>query len=83
MRPAYMIASRSETVRSTGMSWVMNTTPDMIRWSSISRSMSISAFWLDTSSADVGSSAISSRGFSSVEITVTTRCFMPPDSWCG
>ncbi len=29
----------------------------------------------------MGSSAISKAGFSSVETTVTMRCFMPPESW--
>ena len=55
----------------------------MIFCSSICSSMSMSAFCDDTSSAEVGSSAISSRGFSSVEMIVTARCFMPPDSWWG
>jgi hypothetical protein len=36
-----------------------------------------------TSSAVVGSSAISSRGWQATAIAIITRWFMPPDSWCG
>jgi len=59
----------------------MKITPRMIFFSTIARSISMRAFWLDTSRAEVGSSAISSFGLSRVETTVTMRCFMPPDSW--
>ena len=58
-------------------------TPRMMFFSNISSSISQSAFCELTSSAEVGSSAISSRGLSSVEMIVTVRCFMPPESWCG
>ena len=36
-----------------------------------------------TSSAVVGSSAISSFGLQASAIAIITRCRMPPDSWCG
>ena len=36
-----------------------------------------------TSSAVVGSSAISSSGFSDIAIAIITRCRMPPENWCG
>ena len=36
-----------------------------------------------TSSAEVISSAMSSEGLRSVEMTMTTRCFIPPDSSIG
>ncbi len=78
-----MMASRSETCESTGRSCVTKTTPDMIPCSTIASSISTSIRWLETSSAEVGSSAISSRGFCSVEITVIMRCFIPPESWCA
>ena len=81
--PWYMTAMWLATVRSTGRSWVTKMTPAMIRLSSISCSISIRIFCEVTSSAEVGSSATSSRGFSSVQMIVTVRCFMPPDSWCG
>ena len=36
-----------------------------------------------TSSAVVGSSAISRRGLHAIAMAIITRWFMPPDSWCG
>ena len=36
-----------------------------------------------TSSAVVGSSAISSLGFSAIAIAIMARCRMPPENWCG
>ncbi len=36
-----------------------------------------------TSSAVVGSSAISSFGSELSAIAIITRCRMPPDIWCG
>ena len=36
-----------------------------------------------TSSAVVGSSAISSLGLQAIAIAIMTRWHMPPDSWCG
>ena len=48
-----------------------------------STSISATARWVETSSAEVISSAIRSDGSSSVESTITTRCFMPPESSIG
>ena len=39
--------------------------------------------WMVTSSAVVGSSAISSFGPQAMAIAIITRWFMPPESWCG
>ena len=39
--------------------------------------------WMVTSSAVVGSSAMSSSGFVDSAIAIITRWRMPPDSWCG
>ena len=39
--------------------------------------------WIVTSSAVVGSSAISRRGSQASAIAIITRWFMPPESWCG
>ena len=39
--------------------------------------------WIVTSSAVVGSSAISSFGLQASAMAIITRCRMPPDSWCG
>ena len=36
-----------------------------------------------TSSAVVGSSAMSRRGLHAMAIAIMTRWFMPPESWCG
>ena len=40
-------------------------------------------FWMVTSSAVVGSSAISSFGSQASAMAIMTRWRMPPDSWCG
>ena len=36
-----------------------------------------------TSNAVVGSSAISKAGLHDIAIAIITRCFCPPESWCG
>jgi len=38
---------------------------------------------VETSRAEVTSSAMSSEGLSNVEMTITTRCFIPPESSIG
>ena len=48
-----------------------------------SRSRSRIWAWIVTSSAVVGSSAISSEGSQDKAIAIITRWRMPPDSWCG
>jgi hypothetical protein len=40
-------------------------------------------FWIVTSSAVVGSSAMSSFGSQASAIAIMTRCRIPPDNWCG
>ncbi len=44
---------------------------------------SMICFWIVTSSAVVGSSAISSRGSQAIAIAIITRCCWPPDIWFG
>ena len=39
--------------------------------------------WMVTSSAVVGSSAISSSGLHDSAIAIITRWRMPPENWCG
>ena len=39
--------------------------------------------WIVTSSAVVGSSAISSFGLQASAMPIITRWRMPPESWCG
>ena len=55
----------------------------MFRCSRSLRSSFRMAFCVDTSRAEVGSSAISILGFNSVEMAITARCFMPPLSSNG
>ena len=55
-----------------------------IRFSSRSAFMSSRiCAWMVTSSAVVGSSAMSSSGLVDSAIAIITRWRMPPDSWCG
>ena len=81
--PAYMTRIVSATCDRIEMSCVitiMLLTKPCVR---NSPSIPATAFCVDTSSAEVISSAISSDGFRSVEMTITVRCFMPPESSIG
>ncbi len=49
----------------------------------ISASSAMIWAWIVTSSAVVGSSAISSRGSEARAMAIITRCSIPPESWCG
>ena len=44
---------------------------------------SMICFWIVTSSAVVGSSAIRSFGSHAMAIAIITRCCWPPDIWLG
>ena len=81
-RPAYMTTARSARPAITPRSWVtrMTAMPSRLRRSSMSSRI---CFWMVTSSAVVGSSAMSSLGSQASAIAIITRCRMPPDSWCG
>ncbi len=77
-----MTQTRSARRAITPMSWVISTRPAPVsRFSSAIRSR-ISA-WTVTSSAVVGSSAISSSGPHAMALAIITRWRMPPDSSCG
>ena len=53
---------------------------DLIKPFSISsRSMRMTIFWLVTSRAEEGSSAMSTLGDRMVEMAMTVRCFIPPE----
>ena len=81
-RPRHITTTRSATSATTPMSWVMKITA--IRISSCSRRMSARiCAWIVTSSAVVGSSAISRLGRHDSAIAIITRWRMPPESWCG
>ena len=44
---------------------------------------SMICFWIVTSSAVVGSSAIKSFGSQAIAMAIITRCCWPPDIWLG
>ena len=64
------------------MSWVMSTTDEPVSRRSVRIRSRICA-WIVTSSAVVGSSAISTRGRHDSAIAIITRWRMPPEKWCG
>jgi hypothetical protein len=64
------------------MSCVMKITPMCISACNSRTSCRICA-WIVTSSAVVGSSAISSDGLQDKAMAIITRWRMPPESWCG
>ena len=82
MRPAYMTATRSAVSAITPMSWVISMTAvPRSRHSRFSSAMICA--WIDTSSAVVGSSAISRSGSAHSASASTTRWRMPPENSCG
>ena len=80
--PCLSTATRSAISATTPKSWVMNSTPVPALVCSSLMSLSVCACVV-TSSAVVGSSAMSSTGsrISAIAIMMRWRC--PPDSWCG
>src|SRR4051794_6932643 len=56
---------------------------DMPRSSTRSAIRSRICPWMVTSSAVVGSSAISTSGWQASAIAMVTRCRWPPENWCG
>ncbi len=66
----------------TPKSWVMNSTPvPRRRW--MSRIKVRICFWVVTSSAVVGSSAIRMAGSNARAVAIITRWRCPPESACG
>ena len=82
IRPAYITANRSQVEVSTDRSWVMNSSAKPLSRCSSASSSSTWACTI-TSSAVVGSSAISSFGSHASASAISTRWRCPPDSWCG
>src|SRR5438874_1815197 len=79
---AYMTTTSSAVSATTPRSWVMM----MIALSNSSWSLFIRfriCAWVVTSSAVVGSSAISRSGSLISAIAIITRCRIPPENWCG
>ena len=81
--PAYMTMMVSAIWYTSDRSWVMMMVLLTKSRSRKSTRASATAFWVETSSAEVTSSATSSEGLSRVEITITMRCFIPPESSIG
>ena len=82
LRPAYITTTRCAISATTPKSWVIS----MIALPSRvfrSRIRSRICAWMVTSSAVVGSSAISSLGLQASAMAIITRWRMPPESWCG
>jgi hypothetical protein len=71
--------TRCAVSATTPMSWVISTSAmPRSRCSDINRSRI--CFWIVTSSAVVGSSAINSSGLQAIAMAIITRWFMPPES---
>ena len=80
--PAYITARRSEKWLTRDMSWVTKRTANPSRrWRSLI--WSISDRWATTSSAEVGSSMITSSGVKRRAMAIIARWRMPPLSWWG
>ena len=82
IRPAYITWTRSACPAITPMSCVISSMA-MPRRSFRSCSRVRICAWMVTSSAVVGSSAMSSFGSQLSAIAIITRCRSPPESWCG
>ncbi|KQM40241.1 hypothetical protein ASE56_07760 [Microbacterium sp. Leaf203] len=81
-RPFSRTTAWVATCASTARSWVMKTSDMPASWTRERSRVRIPA-WMVTSSAVVGSSAMSNRGRHARAIAIATRCRWPPESWCG
>ena len=82
LRPAYITTTRCAISATTPRSCVISMIAEPSRVFR-SRIRSRICAWIVTSSAVVGSSAISSRGLQASAMAIITRWRMPPDNWCG
>jgi hypothetical protein len=80
--PAYITTTFCATSATTPMACVISITA-MPRRSFRSCIRSRICAWMVTSSAVVGSSAISSLGLQASAMAIITRWRMPPLNWCG
>ncbi len=76
-----MTTTRSHSLATRPMSWVVSNTAAPLR-RALSRSPTTCA-WVVTSSAVVGSSAMSSLGSLAIPTAIITRWRIPPESWWG
>ena len=77
-----MTTTRWQVSATTPRSCVMRMTAAPVFSFSSSISLRTCA-WMVTSSAVVGSSAISSFGLQASAMAIITRWRMPPENWCG
>ena len=82
VRPAYSTVTRSQMRSTMPRLWLTSSIDSARRRRSPSSRSRICASTV-TSSAVVGSSSSSSSGSGASAIASVTRCFMPPESWCG
>ncbi len=82
MRPAYITAMRSAMSATTPRSWVTRITAALVS-ARRSRMRSRIWAWIVTSSAVVGSSAISTLGLHERARAIITRWRMPPENSNG
>ncbi len=82
MRPEYMTTTSSASSATTPRSCVIRMMAVPVSWRSV-RIRSSTWAWMVTSSAVVGSSAISNWGSHASAMAIITRWRMPPDSLCG
>ena len=80
--PSCITQTLSAMRRTMPRSWVMNSRP-MFSVAFNSASNSRICAWMVTSSAVVGSSAISTSGLLASAMAIITRWRCPPDNWCG
>ena len=82
MVPRYMTPMRSEIISTTARSWEMNRYVRLYcSWTSRSRFSTWA--WMDTSSAETGSSAMMSLGFTDRARAMPMRWRWPPENSCG
>ena len=80
--PAYITPTRSHSVRMTPRLWAISRTAAFVSaWSDRTRSSTLAS--TVASSPVVGSSRTRSFGSEARAMAMTTRCCIPPESWCG
>src|SRR5690554_2456705 len=80
--PLYITITRSAISETRFRSWEMNNMAILVSfWMDFKREMI--SFCTVTSSAVVGSSAMSNLGLQAMAIAIITRCICPPLIWCG
>ena len=81
-RPAYTTDTSSQISATIPRSWVIINI-EVLYLSRRPFIISSTCAWIVTSRAVVGSSAIRSSGLHASAMAMTTRCFIPPENWCG